>query len=237
MGAATAAVPASGAHPMDATPAFEHCNPDLLAALPKDARRLVEVGCSSGALAREYRRANPSCHYTGVEVVAEYARYARSHCDAVLELDIETVDEAFLRERLPGDCWIFGDVLEHLRDPWGLLARVRRVIPAGGSVVACIPNAQNWSVQARLCRGAFRYENVGLLDRTHLRWFTRQTIAEMFDGAGFAIVDARARVFDAPKDARILAAIRALAESVGANPDAAARDALPLQYVIRAVPA
>lgn len=221
---------------MDSTPAFEHCNPDLLAAVPKDARRVVEVGCSSGALAREYRRGNLSCHYTGIEVVAEYARLARSHCDVVHELDIETVDEAWLREHLPCDCWIFGDVLEHLRDPWGLLARVRRVIPADGSVVACIPNAQHWSVQTRLCGGGFRYENVGLLDRTHLRWFTRQTVVEMFGGAGFSIVDARARVFDPPKDERILAAIRALASSVGADPDAAARDALPWQYVFRAVP-
>jgi len=147
----------------------------------------VEVGCSSGALAREYKKINDRCRYIGVDVMSQYIPLARRYCDSVLEMDIEAVDEDRLRESLPGDCWIFGDTLEHLRDPWALLGRIRNVIAADGCIVACIPNAQHWSVQARLNCGEFRYEESGLMDRTHLRWFTRETILEMFQQAGFRI--------------------------------------------------
>jgi SAM-dependent methyltransferase len=222
---------------MEQTPAHERHNPDLLALLPRDARALVEVGCSSGALAREYKKLNQACTYIGIEVVSEYARLARRHCDLVLELDIESADDQYLRDHLDCSCWIFGDTLEHLREPWSLLARIRKFIPAGGSVVACIPNAQHWSVQARLNCGLFRYEEGGLLDRSHLRWFTRTTIEEMFQGAGFSIVEQLPRVFDEPDREAVFPAIRLMAQCLGTDPDAAIDDALPLQYVVRAVPA
>ena len=83
--------------------------------------------------------------------------------------------------------------------------------------------------------GAFRYQASGLLDRTHLRWFTRITIAEMFEGAGFRILDRRSRIFHEPARERILPRIGELAAAAGADADQAVLDAIPLQYVIRAV--
>jgi SAM-dependent methyltransferase len=220
---------------VEQTPVHDLHNPDLLILLPRSASRVVEVGCSSGSLAREFKKLGGTAYYTGIEVVPEYAELARRHCDRVLTLDIETVDEDYLHANLPSDCWIFGDTLEHLRDPWALLARIRKVIPTTGCIVACIPNAQHWSVQAMLSAGAFRYQTSGLLDRTHLRWFTRITITEMFEAAGFRIVDSRSRIFDEPAKEHILPQIRALAAAVGANADQAVIDAIPLQYVVRAV--
>jgi SAM-dependent methyltransferase len=220
---------------VDQTPAHEHHNPELLALLPLAASRLVEVGCSSGSLAREFKKKGGHGHYTGIELVPEYADLARRHCDRVLTFDIETVDANYLANELPGDCWIFGDTLEHLRDPWALLARIRRAILKGGCIVACIPNAQHWSLQALLSVGAFRYQASGLLDRTHLRWFTRITISEMFDAAGFRIAESQPRIFNEPARERILPIIKELAVAVGADPDQALLDAIPLQYVIRAV--
>ena len=222
---------------MDHTPAHEHHNPDLLALMPRDARAVVEVGCSSGALAREYKKLNGACTYTGIEVVPENAKLARRHCDTVLELDIESADDQYFRDHLDGNCWVFGDTLEHLRDPWMLLSRIRKFIPADGSIVACIPNAQHWSVQARLSCGQFRYEESGLLDRTHLRWFTRTTIAEMFRDAGYRIVREFPRIFNEPDREKIFPALRMMATSIGADPEIAVKDAIPLQYVVRAVPA
>lgn len=222
---------------MDQTPAHENHNPDLLGLIPRNAKTIIEVGCSSGALAREYKKINSGCRYVGVERVAEYAKLAGRYCDSVIELDIESADEKFFLENTACDCWIFGDVLEHLIDPWALLARIRKIIPAGGSVVACIPNAQHWSVQARLNCGDFRYESAGLLDRTHLRFFTKLTIMEMFDNAGFKIAEAGARIVNEPNRERVLPAIKSMAASIGADPEMAANDALPLQYVVRAVPA
>jgi 2-polyprenyl-3-methyl-5-hydroxy-6-metoxy-1,4-benzoquinol methylase len=221
---------------MDQTPAHENHNPDLLLLMPATARRVVEVGCSSGALAREYKRRNPGCHYMGIELVPAYAELARRHCDEVVDLDVETVSDQTLAG-LETDCWVFGDVLEHLRDPWALLRKIRKVIPADGHVVACIPNAQHWSVQARLSCGELRYEDMGLLDRSHLRWFTRITMLEMFQQAGFKVAAGRSRVFDEPQREKIMPAIKAMAEALGANVQQALTDAAAFQYVMDAIPA
>ena len=222
---------------MDNTPAHDRHNPALLAFIPTGAAMLIEVGCSSGALAREYKKINRSGIYVGVECVPEFVRLANRYCDSVIELDIESATPEFFAANHACDCWIFGDCLEHLRDPWSLLAKIRKVIPPNGSVVACIPNAQHWSIQARLCCGEFKYEDEGLLDKTHLRWFTRLTIIEMFHNAGFKIEAAAPRVFDEPDRDRFMPAIRSMAASMGADPEMAARDAMPLQYVIRTVAA
>jgi cyclopropane fatty-acyl-phospholipid synthase-like methyltransferase len=221
---------------MDQTPAHEQHNSLLLSLMPPDARTVVEVGCSSGALAREYKRINGNCRYLGVEVMSQYAPLARRFCDRVHELDIEAVDDAFLRQSLPGDCWVFADVLEHLIDPWALLKRLRGVMPADGCVVACIPNAQHWSVQARLNCGIFRYEEMGLLDRTHLRWFTRITVIEMFQQAGFKIVRAIPKILSEPLREKIIPAIKTMAIAIGADPEVAAADATVFQHIVRAVP-
>lgn len=221
---------------MDQTPAHDHHNELLLTIMPPGARTVVEVGCSSGALAREYKKINPKCHYIGIEVMPQYVPLAQRYCDSVQELNIETVDQDYLRRSLPGDCWVFADVLEHLVDPWALLSRLRAVIPADGCIVACIPNAQHWSVQARLNCGAFRYEQMGLLDRSHLRWFTRVTMIEMFEQAGFRIEGGIPKVLDEPMRHAVIPAIKTMAAAIGADPEAAAQDASVFQYIIRAVP-
>lgn len=221
---------------MEQTPAHENHNPDLLALMPTTARRVVEVGCSSGALAREYKRSNPGCRYVGIEHVQKYAELARRHCDEVVDLDIESASDKAV-SRFETDCWVFGDVLEHLRDPWALLRKIRAVIPADGHVVACIPNAQHWSVQARLSCGELRYEDMGLLDRTHLRWFTRITILEMFQQTGFTVAAARGRVFGEPHRDKIMPAIKAMAHALGADAQQAVIDATVFQYVVDAIPA
>lgn len=223
-------------HDMGQTPIHDQHNPDLLAALPTDCRMLVEVGCSSGALAREYRRLNPNCRYLGIEIDSGYAELASHHCDEVLVGDIETLLKQPPADFAAADCWVFGDALEHLRDPWRLLAEIRRLSPRA-TIVACIPNAQHWSVQARLACGQFRYEDAGLLDRTHLRWFTRTTMIELFHGAGYRLVAGRPRIFAEPQRELALALIRQLAAACGSDPDQAVADALPMQYVLTAVPA
>jgi SAM-dependent methyltransferase len=222
---------------MQQTPVHDQHNPDLLKYMPLNARRIVEVGCSSGALARAYKKLNPDAHYIGVEIDDSYAELAREHCDEVLAFNIEDAESGFLGEQLGGDCWVFGDVLEHLRDPWQVLAKIRSILPAGGSVVACIPNAQHWSVQARLSFGNFRYEDSGLFDRTHIRWFTRMTMLELFQGAGLTVDAGMARTFDEPQREQFLPAIRAMATAAGANADMAVEDALPLQFILRGIAA
>ncbi|MEP7157299.1 MAG: class I SAM-dependent methyltransferase [Betaproteobacteria bacterium] len=220
---------------MQQTPVHDKHNADLLHFMPANARRVIEVGCSSGALAREYKKRNPQVHYTGIEIEPAYAAMARQHCDVVLDTDIEKIDDALLKGALAGDCWVFGDVLEHLNDPWLLLARIRQSLPPGGCVVACIPNAQHWSLQVRLSIGEFRYEDSGLLDRTHIRWFTKRTIHEMFQGAGFTVEEAVGLEYDEPARDVFLPIVRMMAVAAGADGDACVEDAAPMQYIFRCV--
>lgn len=219
---------------MKQTPLHHEFNPDLLALIPKDASRVIEVGCSSGALAKAYQQINRRCEYIGIEIDPEYAEVAAKSCARVIVNNVERMDENAFAALFPSSCWIFGDVIEHLYDPWLVLRRVRASLEPDASVVACIPNAQHWSVQARLNRGAFRYEESGLLDVTHIRWFTKETIIELFRSCGFQIVEAGGRVFDERERDRALVGIRALAEATGADPEEAVNNAIPAQWLVRA---
>jgi SAM-dependent methyltransferase len=222
---------------MKQTPAHMVVNRDLLSLMPANARRVVEVGCMHGALAQAYRSANPACRYTGVDIDPSYAEAARAHCHETLAGDIEVFDSAGLDKLFPSDCWVFGDCLEHLRDPWRLVGHIRERIEADGSLVACIPNAQHWSVQMRLATGLFRYEDSGLLDRTHVRWFTRVTMIEMFQQSGWRLAGGFSRRLPQAAPPAIMAGIRAIATAAGAEPDQAVADAEVFQYLFKVVPA
>lgn len=221
---------------MKQTPVHEQHNPSLLSLIPPDSEKIIEVGCSSGALAREFKKISPRCHYLGIEIDPEYTELAKRHCDKAITLDIEQASEQFWLDQADRDCWIFGDTLEHLKDPWAILRKIRAGIPKSGSVVVCIPNAQHWSIQAKLSTGQFRYENNGLLDRTHLRWFTRQTLIELFDDTGFEIETGIPLIPNDPNSEQFLGIIEQMAKVAGADPKIAAADSLPYQYVIRAIP-
>lgn len=222
---------------MEQTPAHERHNPDLLRFIHSDAKRIIEIGCSSGALAREFRKASPACDYLGIEVDAHYADLASRHCTRTMTLNIEDADAEFWRANSDRDCWVFGDVLEHFIDPWAVLHNVRTIIPAEGNVVACVPNAQHWSIQARLAVGSFDYQSSGLMDKTHLRWFTRATLLKLFGDTGFRVTQCQPRIFNEPAREKFLPVIETMAKQAGADPKLAVADALPLQYVISASPA
>jgi ubiquinone/menaquinone biosynthesis C-methylase UbiE len=222
---------------MQQTPVHDKHNADLLALVPTSSADLIEVGCSSGALAREFKKLNPACRYFGIDIDSSYTSLAQRHCDETLTANIEDLDNAFFNAQQDRDCWIFGDTLEHLKDPWRVLKSVRRVMPDEACVVACIPNAQHWSVQVRLSVGNFRYEDSGLFDRTHLRWFTRTTINELFTDTGFRVVQGKPRVFAEPARDKFLPLIAEIARAAGANVDKATADSMALQYVVKAVPA
>ncbi|MFM1907058.1 MAG: hypothetical protein RLZZ591_735 [Pseudomonadota bacterium] len=221
---------------MDQTPIHESHNPDLLRIIPAGLGFVMEVGCSSGALAREYVGANSGCKYVGVEIDSDYAESAKRYCSSVIVGDIDSFDDSFYTSNSKSQCWIFGDTLEHLKDPWGVLRKIRNVISDDGYIAACIPNAQHWSLQAKLAIGDWRYEKSGLLDKTHLRWFTRQTILELFRDSGFEVVSGFPRVFDDPMRESILPVIGLMARVSGCDERLAIEDSLPLQYVVLARP-
>lgn len=222
---------------MKQTPAHSIVNTDLLAMIPPTARRVVEVGCMHGAMAQAYRATNPQAEYVGIDIDADYAQAAAAHCTRTLAGDIEAFDGAAFGALFPSDCWIFGDCLEHLRDPWRIVRQIREAIDADGCLLTCIPNAQHWSVQMRLATGLFRYEDSGLLDRTHVRWFTRVTMLEMWQQTGWKVERGFSRQIPTQAPPALMAGIQAVAQAAGADPVQAAQDANAFQYLFKLVPA
>ena len=223
---------------MHQTPAHSVVNQDLLRLIPDNTRRVIEVGCMHGQMARAYRLSHPEVEYTGIDIDPGYASVAGEFCTKSIAGDIESIDEEIFRSLFPSDCWIFGDCLEHLRDPWLLLRRIRESIDSDGCLLACIPNAQHWSVQWRLISGQFRYEDSGLLDRTHLRWLTRTTMLEMFGSTGWKVAHGFSRILPVnPLEEPVLKGIRDFSIACGLDPELAVKDARPFQYVFKAIPA
>ena len=130
------------------------------------------------------------CTVVGVESQPEAAAQAREACERVIEGDIEA---AATRRALPSpvDVVIFADVLEHLRDPWETLAFARSLLASGGRALVSVPNIGHWTARRALVRGRFRYAEYGLFDRTHLRFFTRESAAELAQRAGFVVAEER----------------------------------------------
>ena len=219
---------------MKQTPINQVCNVDVLQYMRPDYRLVVEIGSSSGVLARAYREINPSCEYIGVEIDAEYAEASKQFCTEVILANVERLDDALFSNLAKADCWVFADALEHLYDPWALLEKIKLFSVTAPEIIVCIPNAQYWGLQSTLNSGRFFYQDSGLLDRTHIRWFTRITLLDMFNNAGFDVLEMKARIFHQPPET-VISAIRGLAVSVGNDPDLAQTDAQAFQYVLRAV--
>jgi len=127
----------------------------------------------------------------GIEVDSPAAAEAARYYDRVYAADLDEFDVPFPPESF--DYMVCADVLEHLKDPWKVLDRMRPSLRGNGAVVASIPNIANASAVAGLLRGRFDYVDWGILDMSHLRFFTRRTIEEMFAGAGYAVREIRAR--------------------------------------------
>ncbi|MBW3575156.1 MAG: class I SAM-dependent methyltransferase [Actinobacteria bacterium] len=149
--------------------------------------RVLELGCASGALGAELKARGKASVVHGVEMHPEVADGARGRIDRVWAGDVETLDPAELDGRY--DVLITADILEHVRDPWSLLRRMTAVLAPGGQLVASIPNVRYLPVVADLMvRGRFEYRGDGVLDRTHLRFFTRRSIHQLVTDAGFTDV-------------------------------------------------
>lgn len=179
---------------------FSNVNPDLLRLASLKARYILELGCGTGAFARAYLARNPSALYTGVELDPESAKIAQNVIPTLVLGDIETneVQEALSQARPEGgfDLLVIGDVLEHLRDPWATMAFLTRLVAPDGQAQICIPNAAHWSMLLGQLQGDWTYRDAGLLDRTHLRFFTRATAAKMFEDAGWQINATLPRIFN-----------------------------------------
>jgi 2-polyprenyl-3-methyl-5-hydroxy-6-metoxy-1,4-benzoquinol methylase len=154
-----------------------------LLALVGSEKRVLDVGCSSGYLARPL--VERGCTVVGIEQDPTAAEAAREVCEEVLTGDVETMTLPFPPNSF--DVVLCGDLIEHLRAPEQFLARVQPLHREDGRLVLTTPNVANWAMRLGLLAGRWHYTDRGILDSTHLHFFTRRTLGETLERAGYRI--------------------------------------------------
>ncbi len=163
----------------------EHARPEVQRLIPPSARTVLDVGCGAGALGAALKRQGV-LQVIGVEGDPDAAEAAGKVLDRVHLGDIEALDLPY--DLGTFDCIVLADILEHLRDPWGVVKRLAPLLATEGRLVASLPNVRHWSVLRGLLDGEWTYLPAGILDRGHLRFFTLKSGRALFEAAGLQVV-------------------------------------------------
>lgn len=166
---------------------YEHPRRELLPAIPHSARRVLDVGCGAGALGRLLKEERNVEEVCGIEFIEEAYQRARTVLDRVLLGNIEEMSLPWEDEYF--DCIICADVLEHLVDPSAVMAKLGRVLAPHGVIVISVPNIRFHEVIHMLSHGAWTYYEQGIMDATHLRFFTRTDLRIMIENGGMEAVE------------------------------------------------
>jgi SAM-dependent methyltransferase len=210
---------------------YDGLNRKLLAAVPPDARRVLELGCANGRLGAQFKSVMPRAVWHGVDRSAAAVAQASQHLDLAILMDLETDSLS----RLEGgyDTVVIGDLLEHLREPGRLLDALYDLTAPDARIVACVPNMSHLSVVERLLAGDASYDPNGLLDETHVRFFSPASLFKCLLDCGWlpGLVDR----YDVPAADSAFAAKLIEAAGLLGIPVATATRSLSLyQMVVRA---
>ena len=196
--------------------------------------RVLDLGCGSGELA-SYLAARGD-RVWGVDINPAALAQAAASCVETRVADLERADVAGLFPGLLFDVVVFADVLEHVREPWNVLQSARAVLDSGGCIVASIPNFAHAAVRLAVVSGAMPYRGLGILDGTHVRFFTRNGVTSLFEESGFRVqvIDRTTLPFDQPSDlvpdVRLLRVPGDIERHVREDPENET-----LQFVVRAI--
>jgi 2-polyprenyl-3-methyl-5-hydroxy-6-metoxy-1,4-benzoquinol methylase len=165
---------------------YQHERAEMLAFVPSSATRTLEIGCGAGSFSSLIRD-KLGAETWGVEYQPDAASLAAQKLHRVLAGSVENALPDLPSEYF--DCIIFNDVLEHLVDPYSTLRQVQGLLNDSGVIVASIPNIRHWPEFVDYAvRGNWNYVNVGVMDRTHLRFFTQKSILATIAQCGYALV-------------------------------------------------
>ena len=200
-----------------------------IVSLVPPATRVLEFGSATGYMS-EVLKDRLGCTVVGIEIDPGAAALAEEHSERVLVGDAEQIDYAAELAGEEFDVVLFADVLEHLKEPADVLRRVRPFIAENGVVIASIPNIAHASVRLALLGGEFRYREWGLLDDTHLRFFTRASIQDMFEESGYVVTHwLRQRLDVGETEIKVPEVPEAVREWLASDPEATT-----YQFVLRA---
>ncbi len=187
--------------------AYETARPEVQQLVPRDAKRILDLGCAAGALgtALKHRQA---AHVTGIELDPSYAADAERTLDRVICAD---ADAGLAQLEGPFDAIVAADVLEHLVDPWATACRCAELLQPGGTLVVSVPNVQYLKTFKELAKGHWPREDAGLFDRTHLRWFTIADAQELVTQAGLTVTHTEPQYWFSGRVKRVAAALPRLA--------------------------
>ena len=201
-----------------------------IVSLVPPATRVLEFGCATGYMS-EVLKNRLGCTVVGVEIDRDAAAIAEKHTERVIVGDAEKIDYAAELAGEEFDVVLFADVLEHLKEPGDVLRRVRPFVAENGVVIASIPNIAHASVRLALLGGEFRYREWGLLDDTHLRFFTRASIQDLFEETGYAVTHwMRQRLDVGETEIKVPQVPEAVREWLASDPEATT-----YQFVLRAL--
>jgi 2-polyprenyl-3-methyl-5-hydroxy-6-metoxy-1,4-benzoquinol methylase len=181
---------------------FANARTEILSWLPRPCGTVLELGCGNGATLK-WLKAAGHCHTTcGIELFADAAKQAEQGVDCVLQGDIENIEPIWPAGHF--DLILCLDVLEHLVDPWRVLQRLQTLLRPGGRLIASIPNVRNWhALGPLLLAGRWQYGETGILDKTHLRFFTHASSVQLVAGSGLQVVAVERLPLNQPGKSRL----------------------------------
>lgn len=163
------------------------CNKWLLQNIPENLDRILEFGCSGGMLGQKYKQDNPDTDWHGIDVFEPALKHAKTVLNQAWKMDVNQLVPNKTMKKEAYDALIYGDVIEHLIQPQESMLAHLALLKEGGYVIACIPNVQHWSVMQQVLGGDWEYQEQGIMDETHLRFFTRKSFTNLLQGLGLEV--------------------------------------------------
>jgi len=165
---------------------YGYARTEMVDFIPGGCKRILDVGCGDGSFGRQVKVKFPDIQIHGIEMNRDAALKAKRNIDKVI---ISDIDKALrLIQNYYYDCIVFNDVLEHLPDPVDVLKRIKPKLKKDGAVLSSIPNVRYYPViRDLLLHKNWSYTDEGILDYTHLRFFTERSIYDLFEAAGFRV--------------------------------------------------